>query len=67
MSKKITIGILIACAAILIGWDIYVAANSSSGDTISEITLGFAQKHPVVPFALGVIMGHLFWPQKQSG
>jgi hypothetical protein len=64
MSQKITIAILLACAALLIGWDIYVAANPTPGDTISEITLAFAQKHPVLPFALGVIMGHLFWPQR---
>jgi len=60
--KKVTITILLVCAAILIGWDIYVAANKESGDTISEILL-WVSRHPVFPFAFGVIMGHLFWPQ----
>jgi hypothetical protein len=45
-------------------WDIYVASNSMKGDTISEIVLAWAWKRPIVPFITGVVMGHLFWPQK---
>ena len=60
--KKVTITILLVTAAILIGWDIYVAANKDSGDTISEIML-WVSSRPVIPFAFGVVMGHLFWPQ----
>jgi hypothetical protein len=60
--KKVTISILIACALLLIGWDIYVAVNKDDGDTISEVLL-WVGKHPVIPFAFGVVMGHLFWPQ----
>jgi hypothetical protein len=63
--KKVTISILIAVALLLIGWDIYVAANKDSGDTISEILLWTSQR-PILPFAMGVLMGHLFWPQNRS-
>lgn len=35
-----------------------------SGDTISEVTLAFAQRHPALPFSVGVVAGHLFWPQR---
>lgn len=63
MNKWITIGVLAACAAVLIGWDIWVAVNDTPGDTISELALAFAGKHPILPFAVGVIVGHLFWPQ----
>jgi hypothetical protein len=65
-----TIIILIATALALIGWDIYVAVVESgqgndpaAGGTISEVILGFARSHPVVPFSFGVLMGHFFWPQ----
>jgi uncharacterized membrane protein len=61
--RKVTISILIAVALLLIGWDIYVAVNKDEGDTISEILL-WVSKHPIMPFAFGVLMGHLFWPQK---
>jgi hypothetical protein len=30
---------------------------------IKEV-LDTAGKHPVIPFAFGCLMGHLFWPQK---
>jgi hypothetical protein len=63
-SKKVTISILITVAVLLIGWDIYVAISPPSGDTISEVILGFSRKHPVVGFAFGVLMGHLLWPQR---
>lgn len=63
-SKKITVAVMAICAAALIGWDIVVAANDTPGDTISEITLAFAMRHPVIPFAVGVLMGHLWWAQK---
>lgn len=63
-ARLATIIILVVTAILLIVWDIVVAANPVAGDTISEITLAFARKHPVVPFIMGVIMGHLFWPQR---
>lgn len=68
MNKKITIVALLACVALLVVWDIHVAVSEADkapgeGATISEVTLGFAKRHPVLPFAVGVICGHLFWPQ----
>ena len=66
-TKIITIIVMFSCAAALIIWDITVASNRVVGDTISETTLGFAQKYPIagcgVTLALGIILGHLFWPQ----
>ena len=67
MTTKITIGILIAFIALLIAWDIWVYLEPTPGDTISEVTLRFAQRHPVLPAAIGVLVGHLLWPQRTSG
>ena len=63
MNRRATIAILVAFVAVLIAWDVYVALTPEDGDTISEVTLSFAQLHPVLPFVFGVVMGHLFWPQ----
>lgn len=60
-TKFKTVWILAVVCAILIGWDVY-AAMSTTEPTISALTLWFS-KHPVVPFAAGVLGGHLFWPQ----
>ena len=59
-----TVLILIATAILLLVWDVYVAYfNDEKDDTISAIVYRSALKHPLFPFAIGVIMGHLFWPQ----
>ena len=64
MSARLwTIGILVGVTLLLIVWDVYAATNKERGDTISEVVLGFARRHPVIPFLLGVLMGHLLWPQ----
>lgn len=53
---------VIGVAAVVIGaWDLY--ARREPGATVSEVVLNAALRHPLVPFMLGVLMGHLFWPQ----
>ncbi len=64
MTRKWTIGILITIGVFLIAWDIWVLIEPTEGDTISAVTLEFAQRHIIIPFAVGVICGHLFWPQR---
>jgi hypothetical protein len=63
-TRKTTITILISTVSALILWDIWVFIEPTDGDTISEVTLGFASDHPVVALIIGVVMGHLFWPQR---
>lgn len=53
--------IILAITAGLIVWDIVLAIRPPAEDTISEVIRKFAHKHPLIPFAFGVIMGHLFW------
>lgn len=62
-TKFATVWVLGVVAAALIGWDIFIWAIP--GGTISETLLGWATKHPIVPFAFGVLMGHLFWYQQE--
>jgi hypothetical protein len=64
LSKKITLGVMGAAAAGLIGWDIVAAANKHEGDTISEILLRSSQRVPVIAAVWGILTGHLFWPQR---
>lgn len=51
----------------VIVYDTLVAINKFDGDTISEITLAWAMKYPISVFCLGmgigILFGHLFWPQ----
>lgn len=66
MTRRWTIGLLVGVTALLIGWDVYVALTPQRGDTISEVVLSWAKQRPVIPFGLGVLMGHLLWPQRDA-
>lgn len=43
-------------------FDSIMAANKTKGDTISEITLLTSIRIVFIPYALGFLCGHLFWP-----
>lgn len=59
-----TIWVLIVFTAILLAWDIYAFNVAPADGTISKVMMNAAREHPIVPFVIGVIMGHLFWGQK---
>lgn len=60
-TRKTTTWAIIVITLLLIGWDLY--ARQADGGTISEVILTWARAHPAVPYAAGVVCGHLFWPQ----
>lgn len=35
--------------------------SARPGDTISEIVWAISAKRPLLPFMVGVLMGHFFW------
>lgn len=63
MTRQTTIVILVVVTVGLIVWDIYAGTNRERRDTISVVILGYAKRWTIIPFALGVVMGHLLWPQ----
>ena len=62
--RKATKWILLAVSAGLIGWDVIAAAIGGESATISDVTLDFSSAHPSIPMLAGVLMGHLFMPEK---
>ena len=54
--------ILVAVALALVVYDIAVAELLPKGNTISEVVARTALSHPILPFAVGVLCGHFFWP-----
>jgi hypothetical protein len=49
-------------------WDTLVAVNTVKGDTISEVILTWHLEHPLAGMlfilAVGILLGHLYWPQR---
>lgn len=58
-----TAWILLAVVALLIGWDIFAAVRWGASQTISFDLLTAARQRPIIATAIGVVIGHLFWPQ----
>ena len=52
--------VLLGGVVALFAYEFWAAANAKRGDTISEIVWR-ASARPILPFAFGVLMGHLFW------
>lgn len=50
-------------AALLVGVDVYLAMGDPPSKTISRGVLDWSLDHPVIPFSIGVLMGHILWPQ----
>lgn len=65
-THSITLGVIIGCALVLIGWDLVVFRNEIQGDTISALMWEAGRRWWSLPFMLGMVMGHLFWPRRES-
>jgi hypothetical protein len=60
--QSVTWTILLVTATILIAFD-FAIIRIWPDSTISQVLLTVAHQYPVVPFAFGFLMGHLFAPQ----
>lgn len=63
MSARVwTIIILSVVATVLVAWDIYVAFfNQERKDTVSKVLLDGSKRVWLLPYAWGVMGGHLFF------
>jgi|GEM_PF-2179965 len=62
MTRYITIGLIWSVIATAIVWDIIAAIEPTPRDTISTVSLEYFWKRPVIPFFLGILIGHMSWP-----
>lgn len=55
--------LLIAVTVILILYDVVAAFKGGVVSTISWQIFSNAVRYPIIPFAFGLLFGHLFWLQ----
>jgi hypothetical protein len=61
--KRIT-GLAITAILLLIAaYDAVAMFGFGTDATISRVVLGNSSVTPTIPFGIGFLMGHLFWPQ----
>jgi len=61
MSKGLTAWVMLGATVGLIGFDIAAALLDPQGDTISQLIRDWAWRWHVLPYAWGVLTGHLFF------
>lgn len=44
-------------------WDIYAYATNDPEGTVSNIIGTWGEQFPMLSVAIGVLVGHLFWPR----
>lgn len=63
MTRVATQIILLVVAALLGIYDVWAISTSGYDASISVIIVDWSRQLPILPFAIGVLAGHLFWPQ----
>lgn len=54
--------VILSCLAVLIVYDIWALSVHGYDWTISQDMYTFAKQFPIAPMGLGVVFGHLYWP-----
>ena len=60
--RTVTIWGIISATLALLGLETWTLTNDSEDDTISEVIQSTSHKWIFVPFLVGFLMGHWFWP-----
>jgi hypothetical protein len=67
MALVISLIVLLLALVGLVVFDIYLAVSGGYSATISYQTLQAARDEPIIPLVvglvLGILLGHIFWPQ----
>lgn len=61
--KSITVAFIVAVTVGSIVYDVVANAQGGVSATISRVMRAAAMDYPIIPFAVGVLIGHLFWSQ----
>jgi hypothetical protein len=64
---QIVLGVILIAAAFLIGvWDAACLYRGVQTWTVSSIIQRWSAAYPILPFAMGILAGHVFWPVRSS-
>lgn len=61
--RAITSFMLVLGTAFAVLYDMFALWSGGAEATISRVIYATAQEYPVLTLAVGILMGHLFWPQ----
>lgn len=64
--NRLTLAFSLVIIAAIIGFDVWTLLARGYETTISWNLYMLAQKQPIVSFSIGVVSGHLFWPNRAA-
>ena len=65
--KSVTKWVMVGVILFIAVYDLVILAIGGTAATISQaVGIEGSFDSPLIPFAVGFVMGHLFWPQKRS-
>lgn len=60
--KTVTKFALLFALVALLAYDLFAVYRYGFDGTISVVVFTLAKSAPIIPFLVGVVVGHLFWP-----
>lgn len=66
-TRDLTIWILVVAILLAVLYNVAAGMWWNPGGTISETFQFVAQRYPLLPFLLGLLLGHLLWPMQSNG
>jgi hypothetical protein len=61
--ETVTVCVIVATDLVVATYDVFALVRGGYKATISYVLLKAARNYPLIPFAFGVLIGHLFWFQ----
>ncbi len=58
---ELTLTVISAAVVLLVAYDVWTLVRRGYGTTISWTVYVWSRSYPIIPFAFGVLAGHLFW------
>lgn len=62
--RTYTVIFCITVTVVAIVWDVIADSQGGVGATISRVIRQAAMDYPLIPLAVGILLGHLFWSQR---
>jgi hypothetical protein len=59
-----TTWLLLVSVVFYAAYDVFAAITWGREATLSFDILNASQMHPIIALATGIVLGHLFWPQR---
>ena len=59
--------LFLAIGAGIGAWDVWAIFGGNGLRTVSSYVITWSETYPVLPLAVGVLVGHLFWPASIRG